>query len=101
MYFRITAHLGAGQFGEVSQGVWKTTKINCEVAIKSFTVSKTQDMSMSRVKLLQEAIIMSQFNNPNVIHFHGMVIGKNRVSSMLKCVPAYMYIYIYIYMSLI
>ena len=73
------AHLGAGQFGEVSRGVWKNGKNSTNVAVKSFVASKTEDKTISRVKLLQEAIIMGQFTNPNVIHFYGMVIAKDRV----------------------
>ncbi len=73
------AHLGTGQFGEVSRGMWKNGKISTGVAVKRIVASKMEDKTISRVKLLQEAIIMGQFTNPNVIHFYGMVIAKDRV----------------------
>ena len=53
------------------------------MAVKSFVDKMVTD---SRVKLLQEAIIMGQFHNPNVISFYGMVKTKDRVSVMIKSI---------------
>lgn len=81
--YRIMAHLGSGQFGQVSKGVWRSGGSSADIAVKSFTAQSTDDRAVNRVRLLQEAIIMGQFTNPNVIHFHGMVITKDTVSGRI------------------
>ena len=68
--FRILEHLGSGQFGKVSKGVWNVSGEAVTIAIKQlFPDASTTE----RVKLLQEAAIMGQFMNPNVVKLHGLV----------------------------
>ncbi len=72
--YRITGHLGSGQFGSVEQGVWKSQGTKpVDVALKSLTETSEED----RVKFLQEAAIMAQFKHPNVIMFYGVISGKS------------------------
>ena len=98
--YRLSAHLGSGQFGQVSKGVWKNGKSNSDIAVKNFTPQTSIDKAINRVRLLQEAIIMGQFSNPNVIHFYGMVIAKDTVSEYIRIYTyiynIYNYIYIYV-----
>ena len=69
--FRIVGHLGSGQFGSVEQGVWKRQGTRpVDVALKSLNKSTEQD----KVKFLQEAAIMAQFRNVNVLQLCGIVI---------------------------
>ena len=70
-------HLGSGQFGSVEQGVWKIQGTRpVDVALKSLNKTSEED----KVKFLQEAAIMAQFNHPNVIVLHGMIANGNPVS---------------------
>ena len=71
-------HLGDGQFGTVSQGVWSHPKGIKEVAVKTLKKSATQS---DRVKFLQEAAIMGQFKHPNVILLYGVAARGKIVSS--------------------
>ena len=48
-----------------------------EVAVKSLADGSTEER---RVQFLQEAAIMSQFKNPNVITLHGVVLEDKQVS---------------------
>ncbi len=63
--------LGSGQFGMVYKGVLTLGGGGeMEVAVKTLKEgSKEED----RVKFLQEAAIMGQFRNPNVINMFGCV----------------------------
>ena len=67
---RLISHLGSGQFGQVSKGVWYSPAGPKEVAVKTLTdeVEETE-----RVKFLREAAIMGQFHHPNVITLYGVV----------------------------
>ena len=56
--------LGAGQFGEVWQGVWNATT---EVAVKVLKVD-----TISSYKFLQEAALMKQLRHPNLIQLYAV-----------------------------
>ena len=64
--------LGTGEFGVVNRGKWKPSSTKeVEVAIKTLNTNSTDK---NRVRFLQEAAIMCQFDHENVIMLHGVVI---------------------------
>ena len=71
--FRITGHLGSGQFGIVEKGTWQGK----EVALKSLKEGSDEE---DKVKFLQEAAIMAQFRHPNIVTLHGVVSDREPVS---------------------
>ncbi len=75
--FRMTQPLGQGHFGLVNRGLWQGSMgMISEVAIK--TILPTSP-AVEKIKLLQEAAVMTQFNHPNVIQLHGVVMKKDQV----------------------
>lgn len=76
MAFRITGHLGSGEFGNVEKGTWQS-KTEHEVALKTL---KEGSMEQDKVKFLQEAAIMAQFKHPNIVTLYGVVSDKEPVS---------------------
>ena len=71
--------LGSGAFGTVHRGVWLhsgSEVVEEEVAVKMMESGASEE---ERVKFLQEAIIMGQFNHPNIIATLGIIMNK-RVS---------------------
>ncbi len=75
--FRITSHLGSGQFGNVEKGIWATSYGIVDVAVKTLSAEHDGDT----VKFLQEAAIMAQFKHPNVVMLHGVVCREKPVST--------------------
>ena len=73
--------LGSGQFGEVFMGVWKCTKGDVQVAVKTL---KEGCEELERIKFLQEAAIMSQFKHTNVVTMHGVITSGEPVSFYFK-----------------
>lgn len=73
---RIGEEIGAGQFGRIYKGRWQSGQTITEVAIK--VPSETYDTE-NEIKLLQEAIIMGQFQHPNVLTLYGVVTQGNPV----------------------
>jgi len=63
--------LGTGEFGVVNLGTWKpsSTKV-VQVAIKTLNTDSTDK---DRLRFLQEAAIMCQFDHENVIKLYGVV----------------------------
>jgi len=76
--FRITEHLGSGQFGTVNKGIWQTPAGAMEVAVKTLQSTASQG---DRVKFLQEAAINGQFRHPNVVKLLGVVTVGEPVSN--------------------
>ena len=66
-YCRILECLGSGEFGIVSHGLLDD---NLEVAVKTLNVNSSDK---DRLKFLQEAAIMCQFDHKNVIKLLGVV----------------------------
>ena len=63
--------LGEGEFGEVLKGEWTTpAKRMLPVALKTLKSSASEE---ERLKLLQEAAIMGQFNHPHIVRLYGVV----------------------------
>lgn len=75
---RLGEFLGSGQFGTVYKGDWKTsTKPGLgKVAVKTLHANSHID---DKVRFLQEAAIMAQFNHVNVIRLFGLVIENEPV----------------------
>lgn len=81
--------LGNGQFGTVHRAVWHNCPDNnspssegkLEVAVKSM---KSGASESERVKFLQEAAIMAQFNNPQVLRILGVVTKGDDVRIIFK-----------------
>lgn len=70
--------LGSGQFSTVKKGEWFNNSTCTEVAVKHLR----QNTPESKVKLLQEAATMSQFNHSNVLKLHGIVTDSVHVRTM-------------------
>ena len=70
----MVSHLGTGEFGSVSKGLWTSESGVVEVAVKTLTDS------VNTVKFLQEAAIMAQFRHPNIVSLHGVVSHGTPVS---------------------
>ena len=73
--------LGEGEFGEVYRGLWKVAGQGnpMEVAVK---VPKGNS-DENRIRVLQEAAILGQFNHPRVTRLCGIVTLGNPVSASL------------------
>ena len=67
---RITEHLGSGQFGTVSKGLWQSPAGAMEVAVKTLKSGSPEE---DKVKFLQEAAINGQFRHPNIVQLMGVV----------------------------
>ena len=75
--FRITDHLGSGEFGTVCKGQWHAMKGTLDVAVKMLNNKATEK---DVVRFLQEAAIMGQFRHPNIVRLHGVVTVGEPVS---------------------
>ena len=60
-------HLGSGEFGKVAHGLLNE---NVEVALKSLN---TDANDKDKLRFIQEAAIMCQFDHENVIKLYGVV----------------------------
>ena len=77
---RLRCILGSGTFGTVYRGVWSHPSTDSveeeEVAVKTIENGSSEE---DRVKFLQEAAIMGQFNHPNIVKILGTIIDENEV----------------------
>ena len=67
--------LGRGQFGAVNKALWQfkncdRLEVSQEVAVKSLHDESSNE---DKVKFLQEAAIMAQFNQPNILRVLGII----------------------------
>ena len=90
--FRITKHLGSGQFGTVNKGIWQSPAGAVEVAVKILKLGSDEN---DRVKFLQEAAINGQFRHPNIVKLLGVITVGEPVSKGLG------YILFLVYMTLV
>ena len=74
---RIIDQLGSGQFGEVCRAQWTVGRHTLELAVKTL---KSGASEVDKVKFLQEAAIMGQFNHSKVIKMYGIVTLGEPVS---------------------
>ncbi|XP_029176509.1 ALK tyrosine kinase receptor-like isoform X2 [Nylanderia fulva] len=74
-YITLVKPLGQGAFGEVFQGVYKYRRDEEHpVAVKTLpSLSTTQ----AEADFMMEALIMSKFNHPNIVHFIGVSFDKH------------------------
>ncbi len=79
--YRLKETLGSGQFGEVYKATWSVGQDSLEIAVKTLKPGASE---VDKVKFLQEAAIMGQFNHSNVIKMHGVVTLEEPVS--LSCI---------------
>ena len=79
--YRITGHLGSGQFGSVKEGTWSTENYPLKVALKTLNQDTTKE---NKVKFLQEAAIMAQFRHPNIVLLYGIVSREEPVSQQMR-----------------
>lgn len=82
-FYRITGHLGSGQFGSVKEGTWSTESCQVKAALKTLNQNTTKE---NKVKFLQEAAIMAQFRHPNVVLLYGIVSKEEPVSQQMHAV---------------
>ena len=78
---RVKEYLGSGRFGIVYRGLLTVTEVDSEGGVKEVAV-KTMENGASeeeRVKFLQEAAIMGQFNNPYIIKIYGVLVASQPV----------------------
>ncbi len=81
-YTSIGKKLGSGYFGNVYKGEMRDDpddEDSTEVAIKTLNKKATE---RDKVKFLQEAAIMAQFNHTNVLKLYGVVVTKTSVCIM-------------------
>ena len=92
MSCRLGDFLGSGQFGTVYKGVWwSATRGEVNVAVKTL---KEGSGGNDRIKFLQEAAIMGQFKNPNVVTMYGVVTNGEPVSvNRMWCGPFHLLIH--------
>ena len=80
LFISVRCILGSGAFGTVYRGVWSHLSTDFveeeEVAMKTIENGSSEE---DRVKFLQEAAIMGQFNHPNIVKILGTIIDKNEV----------------------
>ena len=70
MLLRTFEELGSGEFGVVSHGMLSSATGDVEVAVKMLN---TDASDKDKLRFLQEAAIMCQFDHQNVIKLHGVV----------------------------
>ncbi|CAH1983529.1 unnamed protein product [Acanthoscelides obtectus] len=74
---RLVKALGQGAFGEVYQGFYRQRP--CDTVEMPVAVKTLPEMSTSQAEMdfLMEALIMSKFHHPNIVHFIGVCFGKH------------------------
>ncbi len=88
MFLREKALLGQGAFGQVYKGVWRQAVIGRdkkpveeEVAVKIMEDATSEE---DEIKFLQEAVIMGQFDHPNIVKIMGVMITDVEVSVLFR-----------------
>ena len=83
---RLQEYLGSGRFGIVYRGLLTVSGGDSEGGVKEVAV-KTMENGASeedRVKFLQEAAIMGQFNNPYIVKIYGVLMSSQPVRNLLQ-----------------
>ncbi|CAI8056309.1 Ephrin type-A receptor 4a (Fragment) [Geodia barretti] len=83
-YITLHHRIGSGHFATVCRGVWQRPGGEQEVAVKEL---KSGAVEEDRVKFLQEAAIMSQFNHTNVVKLHGIVTIDEPLLIVMELMP--------------
>ena len=72
----IEERIGSGQFATVHRGIWYSDSEEKEVAVKS--LKKVASME-EKVRFLQEAAIMGQFDHPYIVQIYGIIVSEDEV----------------------
>ena len=88
LMLRILKSLGSGEFGNVSKAVWTVSGTTKEVAVKTLKPGSSEN---DKVRFLQEAAIMGQFNHPYVVKLYGVVTVGDPVSVVVVKFPCMIY----------
>ena len=80
--YRILRVLGSGEFGKVNKALWSISGTTKEVAVKTLKPGSSEN---DRVRFLQEAAIMGQFNHPHVVKLYGVVTVGDPVRHHTQC----------------
>ena len=91
MYIGLLIHrtektIGSGEFGNVYKAAWSISGTTKEVAVKTMKPDSSEN---DRVRFLQEAAIMGQFNHPHVVKLYGVVTIGDPVSCLYLCMEYY------------
>ena len=90
---KLLEKLGEGEFGEVYRGMFNSrTSQPMEVAVK---VTKPDASLLDKIKFLQEATIMGQFNHRNVSKLFGIVTSSQPVSTHVIIIMYSMFLGLY------
>ena len=74
-----------GAFGVVKLGELHSSHESQQVAVKILKQRRRQPVTQSdRIKFYQEAAIMSQFENKNVVAFYGVIVNSARPAMVLE-----------------
>ena len=87
LFSSVQDHVGSGHFALVHRGIWRTPQGERKVAVKELKKGANEE---DRVKFLQEAMIMGQFNHTNVVKLYGVVtihepVSPSLVAQFVKC----------------
>ena len=75
--FRTAKSLGSGEFGNVYKALWSISGTTKDVAVKTLKPGSSEN---DRIRFLQEAAIMGQFNHPYVVKLYGVITVGDPVS---------------------
>jgi hypothetical protein len=78
---KVVEYIGNGNFADIHKALWsKPSKEQCYVATKTLVSKSPKD----KVRFLQEAHIMSQFNHNNIVKIYGVLAEKKPVMIVLE-----------------
>ena len=74
--------MGSGRFGVVYRGLLTVTETDSEGGVQEVAAKSMENGASEedRIKFLQEAAIMGQFNNPYIVKIYGVLIASQPVS---------------------